>query len=265
MKKLMIAAAAALCATVGYSDIESANIVGYTAKDAAQGKFLILGAGFEQIAGGTAINGLISGVEGVNYDEENAFMATAAQIQIPIANGYDTYYYLNDGWFDDNGADGYKAGWCDGFGVLVDAEITPGVAFWFKSVPGDAVATVSGQVSSESSVDVSCPENFALRANPFPVSVNINSEKFASNDIVGVNYDEENAFMATAPQIQIPIANGYDTYYYLNDGWFDDNGADGYKAGWCDGFGVLVDAEIPAGQGVWTKGVTGAFTLTFTK
>ena len=267
MKKLMIAAAAALWATVGFGDVESANIVGYTQKDAPKGQFKIYGAGFEQVGGGSAVNGLVSGVEGVSYDEENVFRTTAAQIQIPNAEGgYDVYYYLNDGWFDDNGADGYKAGWCDDNGVIVDTEVTPGVAFWFKSVPSDAMCTVSGQVSLDTSAEVTCPQNFALRANPFPVSVAVNSGKFASSDIVGVNYDEENVFRTTAPQIQIPNAEGgYDVCYYLTDGWFDDNGADGYKAGWCDDNGVIVDTEIPAGQGIWTKGVTGAFTLMFTK
>ena len=252
---------------MGYSDIESANIVGYTQKEAAQGKFLILGAGFEQVGGSMAVNGLVSGVQGVDFDEGNAFMSTAAQIQLPnTAGGYDVFYYLNDGWFDDNGADGYKPGWCDIFGGLVDTEITPGVAFWFKSVPGDAKATVTGQVSSDSVAEVSCPAVFAIRANPFPVAAGINSEKFTSTDIVGSDFDEENLFMTTAPQLQIPnAAGGYDVYYYLNDGWFDDNGADGYKPGWCDIFGGLVDVEIPAGQGVWTKGVSGVFTLKFSK
>ena len=46
---------------MGYSDIESANLVGYTQQEAAQGKFLIIGAGFEAVKGGTAINVYITG------------------------------------------------------------------------------------------------------------------------------------------------------------------------------------------------------------
>ena len=264
MKKIMFGLGAAL-ALVACADIESSNVVGYTTKAADKGKFLILGAGFQQVGGSMAVNGLLSGVQGVDFDEEGTFMATAAQVQLPIPGGYDTFFYLNDGWFDDNGADGYKPGWCDGFGGLVDAEFTPGIAFWFKSVPGTATATIAGEVPAEDSIEISCPVNFALRANPFPTAVKINSDKFTSADIIGADYDENGDFMLTAPQIQIPIPGGYDTYFYLNDGWFDDNGADGYKPGWCDGFGGLVDAEIPAGQGIWTKGVSGAFTLKFSK
>ena len=165
---------------MGYSDIESANVVGYTQKDAAQGKFLIIGAGFEAVKGGTAINDIVSGVEGVDYGDGIEFVNLAAQIQIPAAVGYDTYYYLNDGWFDDGTEEGgIKAGWCDGDGNLVDAEITPGVAAWFKSVPGDASATIAGAVPADASKEVACPTGFALRANTFPVTVTLNSDKIS--------------------------------------------------------------------------------------
>ena len=136
MKKLMFGMAAAL-ALCGMADIESKNVVGYSAKEAAKGKFLIIGAGFEAISGGTKINELISGVEGVDFDAEGTFVSTAAQIQLPAAVGYDTYYYLNDGWFDDGTEEGaIKAGWCDGAGNLVDAEIPVGQGFWTKGVSG---------------------------------------------------------------------------------------------------------------------------------
>ena len=247
--------------------IESSNIVGYTAKDAPQGKFLILGAQFEGVAGGSKINDLVSGVVGVDWDEANVFRDTAAQIQVPVSGGYDVYYYLNDGWYDDGSANGaYKAGWCDGDGSIVDVELTPGVAVWFKSVPGDAVATFAGAVPESDEATVTCPASFALRANIFPVSVALNGAGMVSSDIVGVDWDEGNAFRDTASQIQVPVTGGYDVYYYLNDGWYDDGSTDGaYKAGWCDGDGSIVDAVIPAAQGFWTKGTSGSFSLKFTK
>ncbi len=241
-------------------------IVGYTAKEAEQGKFLIIGAQFEGVTDGSMkINGLVTGVEGVNYDDDELFRTTAAQIQIPITGGYRTYYYLNDG-YDLEKDDGTTApGWCDGAGNLVDAEFTPGVAAWFKSVPADGSATVSGAVSEENQKTVDCPEGFALRANTFPVTITLNTASMTSENIVGVDYDDDEAFRNTASQIQIPITGGYRTYYYLNDG-YDLVKDDGTTApGWCDGAGNLADATIPAGQGFWTKGVTGAFTLKFTK
>ena len=112
--------------------------VGYTSKEAAQGKFLIIGAQFEGVTDGTMkLNGLISGVQGVDYDDQDVWTTTAAQIQIPTANGYDVYYYLNDG-YDLVKDDGTTApGWCDGSGNLTEDEFTAGVAAWFKSVPRD--------------------------------------------------------------------------------------------------------------------------------
>ena len=241
-------------------------IVGYTAKEAAHGKFLIIGAQFEDVQSGKMpINGLITGVQGVDYDDNSTFVTTAAQIQIPFDGAYKTYYYLNDG-YDLVKDDGTTApGWCDGAGNLVDAEFTPGVAVWFKSVPADGSATVAGAVSDVSYKTVDCPIGFALRANTFPVTVELNTSAITSEDIVGANYDDESQFVNTAPQIQIPYDGAYRTYYYLNDG-YDLVKDDGTTApGWCDGAGNLVNTTIPAGQGFWTKGVTGTFTLKFTK
>ena len=50
MKKLMIAATAALCATVGLSNsVESANVVGYTTTDTAKGAQQMAGASFVSV------------------------------------------------------------------------------------------------------------------------------------------------------------------------------------------------------------------------
>ena len=241
-------------------------IVGYTSNSATQGKFYIIGAQFEDVsAGGIPINGVLSGVEGVDYDDANVWKTTASQIQIPDGGGYITYYYLNDGYdlVKDDGTT--AAGWCDNGGNLVDDEFTSGVAAWFKSVPADGAATVAGAVPEESSKTVDCPIGFALRANTFPVTVTLNTSSMISDDIVGVDYDDANVWKTTAPQIQVPEGGGYVTYYYLNDGYDLEKDDGTTAAGWCDNGGNLVSDTIAAGQGFWTKGVTGAFTLKFTK
>ena len=136
MKKLMFAAAAAFCGTV--FALESANVVGYTSKEAAQGKFIIMGAQFESVKDGSMkINDLVTGLTGVDYDDANIWQTTAAQIQVPSANGYTTYRYLNDGYYEDeNGAEAYAPGWCDGFGNLVSEVIPAAQGFWTKGVQG---------------------------------------------------------------------------------------------------------------------------------
>ena len=248
-----------------FADVTSANTVGYTGKDSIEkDKFYILAGQFEGVAGGKCVQDILGAVTGVDYGDGSTFLTTASQIQIPAAVGYDTYFYLNDGWFDDDGADGFKPGWCDVGGNLVDVEIPDGVAIWFKNkIDTDSTWTHSGAVPGENAKRVEYPEGFALRSNPFPVAFKLNSEALDCSEIVGVDYGDGSTFLTTATQIQVPAAVGYDTYFYLNDGWFDDNGEDGFKAGWCDVGGNLVDVEVPVMQGFWTKGVSGAAALTF--
>ena len=224
--------------------------------------FKIFSAPFEGVTSSMNVNDLItSGVPSVEWDE-GAYM-TAAQIQIPSAAGYTTLYYFSDGYYEDaEGKEAYKPGWCDSDGNIIDLEITPGVAYWFKSVPSEAAPVVAGAVPAEDTADVDCPTGFALRANPYPVATDVNGGKMTSADIVGIEWDE-GAYNA-ASQIQIPTAAGYQTLYYFTDGYYEDaEGKEAYKPGWCDSDGNIVDAVIPVMQGFWTKGVSGAFTLTF--
>ena len=114
-----------------FADILSSNIVGYTGKEAAQGKFIILGAQFEGVSGGTKINDLVAGVKGVDWDADDVWMTTAPQIQVPNGGAYTTYYYLNDGYVDDETT---KQGWCDAVGNIVDDIIPVAQGFWTKGV-----------------------------------------------------------------------------------------------------------------------------------
>ena len=82
----------------------------------------------------------------------------------------------------------------------------------------------------------------------------------------GVDYDDDSAFKATAPQIQVPNAKGgYDIYYYLNNGYYiDADGNEAEKPGWCDlagtiagdeEAGAVVDGTLISGTAVWVKDV----------
>ena len=229
----------------------------------AKGKFAIKSLGFENVSdASTDVNDILKGFTGVNYDDDFNFQKTAPQIQVlNAAGGYDIYYYLNDGYVDD---ETFVEGWCDSMGTLVELDITPGTAFWVK-VPGDDTATTAaGAVSNESSVDVAVAANkFTLLGNAFPIAVTLNGTAFTSDDIVGVDYDDNFNFQKTAPQIQVLNAAGvYDIYYYLNDGYVDD---ETFVKGWCDSMGTLVaDTTIDVGEGFWIKSPA-AMTATFNK
>ena len=255
-----------------FADVTSANIVGYATKNTLEkDMFYIFGSQFDSVGGSKKLVDVIGGVKGVYWDPDDLFMKTASQIQVPKkTGGYDTYYYLEDGWYDNGTEDGdTKPGWCDMGGVIVeDVELTPGVAFWFKNKTEDnSVWTQAGEVPSQDQYRVNIPIDFQLRSFPFPVAIGLNDAKFDSSEMTGVYWDSDDAFMKTAPQIQIPKATGgYDTYYYLNDGWYDNGTEDGdTKPGWSDMGGVIVDIAVPVAQGFWTKGNTAAGWMTFKK
>jgi hypothetical protein len=281
MKKLMFGMVSAL-ALCGLADIESSNIVGYQTKNLEAGKFAIAAIQFEGTDGSMDIGKLISGFSGVSYEEYgDDFVNVAPQLQVPNGVGYDIYYYLTDGWFDDGTeAGGSAAGWCDQFGVLagkgaeVSGELVPGVAMWVKSNTTTEVYQQSGQVSEVGSITIDVPTTFALRASFFPIAFNLNdATKVSFEGLVQASYEQYgDDFVSYASQLQVPNGIGYDVYYYLTDGWFDDGTeAGGSAAGWCDQFGVLagkgaeVSGDVPAGQGFWAKGVGSTFKMTFKK
>ena len=295
MKKLMIATAA-LCAAVGASALESANTVGFDTKACTAAKFYIFGIQFEATDGTMDINKLASGFTGVSQDElGDSFTAAAPQIQVPNGIGYDVYYYLTDGYYATGEVDGagdpvyaQKAGWCDFNGIIAGDEaadlngvLTSGVAMWVKDVQNTETFQAAGQVPNESTVMVSAPQNFTLRANAFPLAFNLNdASKVTFAGLTGVSQDElGDNFTASAPQIQVPNGIGYDVYYYLTDGYYATGEVDGsgdpvyaQKAGWCDFNGIIAGDEaadltgnVASGLGFWTKGVGSAFSMTFKK
>ena len=230
-------------------------------------------AQFEDVTSGKLfLDSVMSGLEGVDYDDAGAFEGIAPHIQVVKADGTpNKYYYLNDGWYDNGTADGgFKAGWCDNLGNIVDLEITPGTGFWLKNAASVAqTMTGAGAVHAKDEVDVTAPAGiFSINANVYPIAMNLNNaDQVAFGDIIGVDYDDAGAFEGTAPHIQVVKEDGTpNKYYYLNDGWYDNGTADGgFKAGWCDNLGNIADVNIAAQAGFWVKATTGALTFTYKK
>lgn len=146
MKKLMIAASAALCAAVGFGEIQSDNTVGYTSKAVEAGRFYLIGTQFDKTgttsAGSVDMNDLItlsSTITAGLYDDD---FATAPKISVlNAAGGYANYFYISDGTYDD-GADtplGFDA-WCDENGYeLKGTQIDAGAAFWISAPAAGSV------------------------------------------------------------------------------------------------------------------------------
>ena len=124
MKKLMFAAAAALCATVGFAEggISSANVVGYQDNALAKGYTMITPT-FVNVSGGELDIDKMLIIKGATADQQ-------CSINVMDEDGkwIGTYYWMLEMWV---GQDYYPAGWCDASynpsGVVLD----PGEAVYF--------------------------------------------------------------------------------------------------------------------------------------
>ena len=260
--KKILAVGTAIVGTVAMADVVSSSVVGYQTDTIAQNKFVIKAIQFEDVESGKVdVNKVFTGFTGVDYDDASAFMLTAPQIQVQSTTGYDMYYYLNDAYIE--ATDSTKPGWADGNGNYVDLALTPGTAVWVKVPGGDAATTAAGAVAADDLVPVTVPANkFTLVGNAFPVAVTLNGPQMACEGIKGVDYDEASAFMATAPQIQVQSATGYDIYYYLNDAYVESD--ESTKPGWADGNGNYVEPSVKVGAGFWVKSAD-AITVQFNR
>ena len=79
----------------------------------------------------------------------------------------------------------------------------------------------------------------------------------------GVNYDDNFAFLQTAPKLQVWTPSGYVPYYYLNDAYDVDLDDGTVYEGWADSSGNYVTDNFPVGYGFWLKPTT-AVTAGFT-
>lgn len=264
MKKLMFAAAT-VAALVGMSDIESENIVGYQTQSwMNKGDYYMMGMQFETTAGTSIkLNDIDFGdMTGPLYDEDNAFRATAPQVQLSFPNreGVTMYYYLADG---NETMDG--PGWTDQFGNAVNPDVSAALGFWYRNTTSTAPSfTTAGQVVPDSPWEKDLDANFRMLVSPFPTATSLADIDFGEIAKSAPFYDDNSAFRQTATQIQVPFASreGFTTYYFLADGNETYDGP-----GWTDAFGNPVDEStiiIPAGRGCWFKGST-SLTVTFTK
>ena len=261
MKKLMFVAAAAMACSAFC--IESANTVGYTAKEVTAGKFYLIGTQFDKAgtdsAGSIDMNDLIklsSTITAGLYDDD---FATAPQIQVlNAAGGYSMYFYISDGTDEDDNELGYDC-WCDKDGYELDdaAKLALGKGFWFKS-PVAGTITAAGQVSEMASTTLNfAADKFSIICNPYPVAVALQS--LTTSATPGL-YDDD---FATAPQIQVlNAAGGYNMFFYISDGTDEDDNELGVNA-WCDKDGYELDGtQIDAGAAFWIKSpVAGSVTF----
>ena len=213
--------------------------------------WLLTAVQFEGVDGNDALlSNLISGdYTAVEFDDDGNYIDTAPQLLVPTASGYDYYYYINfEGetfWFD------FNAG-----GPDEGTPIAAGTGIWFKQSGEDCPVTFAGQVISDSSLPVNASKDvWSLVSNPYPIAFEVSGVSYSG--LKGVDFDDDGAYVDTAPQMLVPTKDGYDYFYYINfEGesfWFD------FNAG-----GPDEGAVVPVGSGFWFKAATDV-TITFTK
>ena len=245
--------------------VESANTVGYTTASVAKDTYYMLGLQYENVGGGAIlVQDLVKGTfQGVNFDENGAFLQTAPQLQVWTPSGYNTYFYLNDA-YDAVINDGtVYTGWADNFGNYVTATVSAGQGAWFKDPNEACTVTTPGQVVATAATVSAAADVYTMGSVPYPVATPVNGNSTTWTGISGVNFDENGAFLQTAPQLQAWTPSGYNTYFYLNDA-YDAVINDGtVYTGWADNFGNYVTGSLPVGYGFWLKPTT-AVTAGFT-
>ena len=237
MKKLMIAASAALCATVGFS-LESANIVGYAQNNLVEG-YKAAGASFVNVGEtGCKLTDLVPAGIG-----DKSLGVINVQLLDASGNMTASYSYYK-------GGTGKRAteGWYQGMTLIGEANNVPlpaGTGLWIKGAAGLSIQT-SGQVLN---ADLRCDliDGFRLLGNPFAADTTLT--KLVPSGIGDKSLGVIN--------VQLLDASGNMTasYSYYK-------GGTGKRAteGWYQGMTLITadnDVSIPVGSSVWVKGATG--------
>jgi len=230
----MIAASAALCATVGLC-IESANVVGYQNKDVRQYSSQQV-CTFDQIGvtgGALDIQNLIPKDSEGNYIGDGAVTIQFYSNRGVIQGGY-SYYGENE--YDDN----CPSGWYDeGEDELATYSFASGEGFAVSTTETGVVFPYSGEVNM-AETDVPFRQYSSPQGNIRPTSVDI-------QDIIPV--DDEGAYIGDgAVTIQFYSNRGaiLGGYAYYGEDEYDD----GTPAGWYDeGEDELAVYSFAAGEG----------------
>ena len=238
MKKLMIAAAAAVCGSV--FALESANVVGYQDKGVRSG-YTLTGSSFVSVGGADAKIDLteikVSGYEGENME------VVVAQTLDFLGNAIDTF-----NWMDDDGGGDFAPGWYNGDYEPIEPGTTfidAGTALWTAGDDGLSL-TYAGQVWTAMS-SIPLRVGYTAVSNPNAGAVDL------TNILVG-GYEGENMEVVVIQTLD-NLGNAIDTY-----NWMDDNGGGDFEPGWYNGDYEPIEEGtvlVQPGEGLWVAGDDG--------
>ena len=222
--------------------------------------FYMMGAQFENTSGGDLhLEDIDFGdlaATAPYYDSYDEYKKTAVQVQIANADkeGSLTYYFLADGNWDDEKGEG-TPGWVDDAGIYANPTVAAGIGYWFRdAVTGSPKVQTAGQIVPDSPWEKTFDVHYRFLVNPFPIAWNLESVDWGEIEEGAPSYDSDDEYKKTATQIQVPFATreGFATYYFLDDGnWDDDKGVG--TPGWVDDAGIYADPTVPMGRGCWFR------------
>ena len=241
MKKLMFAAAAALCATAGFC-VESANIVGYQTKDVRQNLSVQLPTFEDVSAAGVDIQSITPVAAAGETIESGDF----------VIQFYDQYGVISSSYMYVLGEDideGYADGWYEeDWETLAVKTFDVGEAFNVLASKGGSLQ-YAGQVVGEE-VSVPVRQNLSAQGNFRPTAVNIQTitpvpnegDEIESGDFVIQFYDQYGIISSS--------------YMYVLGEDIDEGYADGwYEEDW----ETIADKTFEAGEGFNVLAVKGGY------
>ena len=239
MKKLMIVAAAALCAAVMADGIESANTVGYQEIPTPQGASMRCSTFRTVLATSYPLSEItVTGSDGIGDVVAQAISSEG------VWDG--EYYYLTeDGW-------GCTTGWYkDPFGseAADDVVLPQGTALYITSANNDITLIVAGEVA-KGDVTVPFAQGSGQIGNCTPVAVDLNDVTVEGSDGIGD---------VVAQAISSDGVWDGEYYYLTEDGW-------GCTTGWYkDPFGTEAadDVTLAPGESLFVTSANNDVTFVF--
>ena len=222
MKKLMIAAAAAVCGSV--FALESANVVGYQEQELATQVSPSIGATFVSIGSETFKLADIA-VEGFQYDTE-ILQVLSTENASTIAR----YVYVTPEWDEEDfDGDGAAVGWWikgkegEDDGSANDVEFAPGQGFLGNFGKKAVKLTYSGEVVSGATT-----LDFTGKVSPFVANFLPRDVKLGEIACEGFQYDTE-----ILQVLSTENASTVTRYVYVTPEWDEEDfDGDGAAVGW---------------------------------
>ena len=247
MKKLMIVASAAFCATVGFG-LESANVVGFQEVGL---RFGSKGAGacFVNIDG-QPMN--LQDLKVTGYDKTAGYEDAGVTVQSLDAYGRAIETYT---WYD---VPGDFCGWLDSTDNFVeDVTVAPGEGLYARAPNTEFGLQSAGQVAS-SDIAVTLRFGSKLVVNPMPCVINLNDDNADENYVRVTGYNAEAGYEDAGVTIQTLDAYGRATETYT---WYD---VPGDFFGWLDSTDNYVEGvSVAPGESVYARAPDTSFSLVF--